>query len=329
MPQELDINLLKIIHLLVTNGSVTKAAQALGLTPGAISRALNKARNISGQYLFIRTHTGMQPDTLALELSQRYQKYIELSQNKDQAGNSRNTFFLRTISFMEMLVADKILNKKYDYQEIRHVFVPYQSDTEQRLNDLKINNVNMDVGSKLPPDPLIYQVKLFSCKVSVLVNDKSKFVGKELTLEDWYGSKHAVWSHQIDYYSDNVTKSSNAIKHTENRNVIIHSSSNINMVLFCATSDCMMLIPDFYIPLALETFPVKSIVPPPELELKYDCYMHLNSQLAEDPEMMAKIDTIISDFNEYAEKYFIREDGVILFDEQKFHEKLSEIMMTE
>ncbi|MCT4712220.1 LysR family transcriptional regulator [Enterobacteriaceae bacterium H11S18] len=329
MTQEIDVNLLRIIHLLVTNGSVTKTAQVLGLTPGAISHALNKARKLSGQHLFIRTRSGMQPDTLALELSQRYQKYTESSQEPGQDNNSRNIFFLRTISFMEMLVADKILNETYDYQELRHVFVPYLSDTEKRLSDLKSNVINMDVGSKLPPDPLIYQVKLFSCKASLLVSDKSKFVGKQITLDDWYAAKHAVWSSQIDYYCDNVTKSSHALKHIENRNVVIHSSSNINMVLFCATNDCMMLIPDFYIPLTLETFPVKSIATPPELELKYDCYMHFHSQLSEDPAMMAKVDTIIADFNKYAEAYFIREDGVIYFDEKNLRDKLSGQMTAE
>lgn len=74
MEHKLDIKTLRTIHTLCACGSVIQTAKLLGVSPGAISYTLNKARKITGSALFFRSRTGMAPSSLAEELSQKYQQ---------------------------------------------------------------------------------------------------------------------------------------------------------------------------------------------------------------------------------------------------------------
>lgn len=312
MQQEIDLNVLKIIHTLTNTKSVTKAAEALNVSPGSISYALNKARNLTRHHLFIRKSTGMQPDSMALELSERYLKIINAGRKSVEQPPVEKRMMMteRMNSLMEVMAAQLILNGEYNYQ-VLHSCAPYTGDINERVDDLKNKKVNMDVGSMLPPDPQIRHVKLFSSRTSIVVRKDHPYQDSGVTLEEWQSAKHAVWSTLSDYYCDNMLIASESLKHMEDRNAVMTSSSNINMVAFCSTNDCMMLMPDFYIPAMMQVFPVTRLATPPEIDLKYDCYMHIHADLTQDRAMMVQIDEIIRDFNAFADKMFCRDNGII------------------
>lgn len=64
----LDLNLLRVFDALVEERSVTRAAARLGLTPSAISHALNRLRYLLKDELFVRGSNGMQPTHRATEI---------------------------------------------------------------------------------------------------------------------------------------------------------------------------------------------------------------------------------------------------------------------
>ncbi|MBB1200283.1 LysR family transcriptional regulator [Enterobacteriaceae bacterium 89] len=316
MQNEIDPSLLKIIHLLVSTGSVTATAQQMNLSPGSISYALKKARSLTGRHLFIRSHSGMKPDAMALELSQRYQRFTGSAQenNSAEAVKQLDSMTIRSHALMEMKLAERLATKQYEYQPVRHRFVPPLASPAERIAELKSFAVDMDLGDRLPHDPLINQIKMLTCRASVLVSQDSPLEGPAITLEQWYAAKHATCSSLVSYYCDSVVKSRAALKHLENRQVVMVSSSNINKVAYCASHDCMMLVPDFYVPVIRSTFPVKRLGLPPELDLKYDSHMHIHSQLTDDEAMMAKIDQVIVEFKKLAATEFARDDGVLFLE---------------
>lgn len=63
-----DLNLLRIFDALVREGTVTAAADRLGLSQPAVSNALNRLRLLLGDPLFVRTRHGMEPTAFALRL---------------------------------------------------------------------------------------------------------------------------------------------------------------------------------------------------------------------------------------------------------------------
>jgi DNA-binding transcriptional LysR family regulator len=67
----LDLNLLRVFDALIEERSVTRAAARLGLTPSAISHALNRLRYLLKDELFVRGSNGMQPTPRAAEIGPR------------------------------------------------------------------------------------------------------------------------------------------------------------------------------------------------------------------------------------------------------------------
>ncbi len=68
---DLDARLLRILVAVVETGSVTAAADALGVTQSAVSHMVQKLRGIAGDELFVRAGRGIQPTPHALLLAER------------------------------------------------------------------------------------------------------------------------------------------------------------------------------------------------------------------------------------------------------------------
>ena len=63
-----DLNLLVYLDVLLREGSVTKAAQQLGITQPAMSNGLRRLRELFSDPLLVRTSEGMSPTERAQEL---------------------------------------------------------------------------------------------------------------------------------------------------------------------------------------------------------------------------------------------------------------------
>jgi DNA-binding transcriptional LysR family regulator len=64
-----DLNLLRILDVLIEERSVTRAGARLGLTQSAVSHALNRLRHALGDELFVRTGAGLRPTSRAMEMA--------------------------------------------------------------------------------------------------------------------------------------------------------------------------------------------------------------------------------------------------------------------
>ncbi len=66
-----DFNLLITLDALLTEGSVVRAAQRLQLSPSAMSRALARLRQVTGDPLLVRAGRGLVPTPRALALREQ------------------------------------------------------------------------------------------------------------------------------------------------------------------------------------------------------------------------------------------------------------------
>ena len=75
-----DLNLLLTLDVLLSEGSVTRAAKKLSLSPSAMSRALARLRETTGDPLLVRAGRGLVPTPRALELRARVGQLVEDAQ---------------------------------------------------------------------------------------------------------------------------------------------------------------------------------------------------------------------------------------------------------
>lgn len=68
--KDIDLNLLVVFNYLLTERSVSGAADKLGLTQPAVSNALKRLRSLTGDELFTRTSRGMEPTPYAHQLAE-------------------------------------------------------------------------------------------------------------------------------------------------------------------------------------------------------------------------------------------------------------------
>ncbi|MEZ4452594.1 MAG: LysR family transcriptional regulator [Nannocystaceae bacterium] len=66
---QIDLNLLKVLHALLRLRSGTQAARELHVTQSAVSNALGRLRQLTGDPLFVRSGRGLVPTPRALELA--------------------------------------------------------------------------------------------------------------------------------------------------------------------------------------------------------------------------------------------------------------------
>jgi DNA-binding transcriptional LysR family regulator len=72
-----DLNLLVTLDVLLAEGSVARAARRLRLSPSAMSRALARLREATGDPLLVRAGRGLVPTPRALELRERVGQLVQ------------------------------------------------------------------------------------------------------------------------------------------------------------------------------------------------------------------------------------------------------------
>ena len=72
-----DLNLLVTLEVLLAEGSVARAAKRLQLSPSAMSRALARLRETTGDPLLVRAGRGLVPTPRALELRERVSQIVQ------------------------------------------------------------------------------------------------------------------------------------------------------------------------------------------------------------------------------------------------------------
>src|SRR6476646_11048451 len=97
-----DLNLLVTLDVLLAEGSVARAAQRLRLSPSAMSRALARLRETTGDPLLVRAGRGLVPTPRALELRERVGQLVQDAEAVLRPAEKLNlkqlvrTFTLRT-----------------------------------------------------------------------------------------------------------------------------------------------------------------------------------------------------------------------------------------
>ena len=97
-----DLNLLVTLDVLLSEGNVTRAAKRLRLSPSAMSRALARLRETTGDPLLVRAGRGLVPTPRALELRARVGQLVQDAQSVLRPAeipdlqHLQQTFTLRT-----------------------------------------------------------------------------------------------------------------------------------------------------------------------------------------------------------------------------------------
>ena len=137
-----DLNLLVTLDVLLAEGSVTRAARRLRLSPSAMSRALARLREATGDPLLVRAGRGLVPTPRALELREKVGQLVQDGKAVLRPAEALNvkqlvrTFTLRTSEgFVENVGPDLIARVLKEAPAVRLRFVQKPDKTSGPLRD--------------------------------------------------------------------------------------------------------------------------------------------------------------------------------------------------
>lgn len=154
-----DLNLLITLDVLLTEGSVARAARRLHLSPSAMSRALARLREATGDPLLVRAGRGLVPTPRAIALREQVGQLVHESvavlrpvDTLDLAQLAR-TFTLRTREgFVENFGAALIKRVRADAPGVRLRFVPKPDKDSGGLRDGSVDLETGVIGKSTGPE---------------------------------------------------------------------------------------------------------------------------------------------------------------------------------
>jgi DNA-binding transcriptional LysR family regulator len=145
-----DLNLLVTLNVVLTEGSVARAAERLHLSPSAMSRALARLRLVTGDPLLVRAGRGLVPTPRALELREQVRQIVQeakmVLRPAEQLDLTRlvRTFTIRSREgFVENFGPDLIVRAGVEAPGVRLCFVQKPTKESSSLRD---GTVDLEIG---------------------------------------------------------------------------------------------------------------------------------------------------------------------------------------
>ncbi len=145
-----DLNLLVTLDVILAEGNVARAAKRLNLSPSAMSRALARLRDTTGDPLLVRAGRGLVPTPRALELREQVAHLVEAAETALRPASQPDlrrldrTFTLRTSDgFVENFGPGLIRRVA---QEAPGVRLRFMQKPDKESSGLRDGTVDLETG---------------------------------------------------------------------------------------------------------------------------------------------------------------------------------------
>lgn len=190
-----DLNLLTTLDVLLAEGSVAGAARRLRLSPSAMSRALARLRETTGDPLLVRAGRGLVPTPRALELRERVGQLVQDAEavlrpaEKVHLNTLVRTFALRTSEgFVENFGAALIERVGEEAPGVRLRFVQKPNKDSAPLRD---GSVDLETGVvDATSGPELRVQSLFRDRMIGVVRSGHPLAQREITPARYAAGRH-------------------------------------------------------------------------------------------------------------------------------------------
>jgi DNA-binding transcriptional LysR family regulator len=160
MPDQLDLNLLRVFDALLQDGGVTAAAERLHLSIPATSRALSRLRRAMNDPILVRAGRGMAPTPYALQIAPRVRSLLDeasalINAKELDPADLRRTFTVR--------VSDGVVTPLVGAVAARApgVVLRFVAEGDESAEALRDGSVDLDIGAGHDTEADLRSVVLF------------------------------------------------------------------------------------------------------------------------------------------------------------------------
>ncbi len=196
-----DLNLLVTLDVLLTEGSVARAARRLRLSPSAMSRALSRLRETTGDPLLVRSGRALVPTPRALELRDpvshlvRGAESVLVPQAKPDLTRLVRTFTLRTSDgFVENVGPAILARVRAEAPGVRLRFVQKADKDAAPLRDGAVDLETGVLETTTPPE--LRARALFRDRLVGAVRAGHPLAKRKITAARYAAGQHVTVSRQ-------------------------------------------------------------------------------------------------------------------------------------
>ncbi|MEO5770526.1 MAG: LysR family transcriptional regulator [Burkholderiaceae bacterium] len=176
---KIELHLVRVLHTVITERSVSRAALKLASTQPTVSAQLKRLRALTGDALLVRSGTGLVPTEAALQLVapaalllQQAEALFGARRNRSfDAAHSDSTLRIATSDFLDPLFLPELVARVRQQAPNSCVeLLPLTRDYDYR-RCLARGEVDLVIGNWLEPPGEMHLARLFSDEIVCLVNE--------------------------------------------------------------------------------------------------------------------------------------------------------------
>ncbi|MBX3588667.1 MAG: LysR family transcriptional regulator [Ramlibacter sp.] len=193
---KIDLHLIRVLHTVLTERSVSRAAIRLGMHQPAVSAALKRLRDLAGDPLLVRSGAGMVPTDAGLRMIEPSASILRAAEVlfTDVRGfdpqTSTGTFRVAASDYLDPLFLPQLVSQIKAQAPLCHIEIhPLSADSDYHAH-LAQGDVDVVIGNWLKPPEDLHLGKLFADEVVCLVSSEHPAVRRGWTAESWLAAEH-------------------------------------------------------------------------------------------------------------------------------------------
>jgi DNA-binding transcriptional LysR family regulator len=202
---KIELYLIRVLHTLITERSVSRAALRLQSSQPAVSAQLKRLRELTGDPLLVRAGNGMTPTATALQLAGPATQLLQEAERlfgtrSRQRGfdplTSSATFRIAASDYLDPLFLPELVGQlKKVAPQVRLELLPLSNEFDYRRS-LAAGEVDLVVGNWLEPPGELHLGRLMSDEIVCLVAEDHPAVrlatGRGWTVEKYLACEHVA-----------------------------------------------------------------------------------------------------------------------------------------
>jgi DNA-binding transcriptional LysR family regulator len=193
-----DLNLLNALDALLTEGSVTGAAERLHLSIPATSRTLDRIRKAMDDPIFVRAGRGLAPTPRALAIQTRLHQLVEEARALMAVGRDvdlatlERTFTLRADDNLTSLLAAALVGQTRDIAP--GIRLRFTAEGEEDLAPLRDGRIDLHLGAIGQSAPELRVSPLYQERLVGMMAAGHPLTNQRITLERLVSMPHVAVS---------------------------------------------------------------------------------------------------------------------------------------
>jgi DNA-binding transcriptional LysR family regulator len=192
----IDLHLIRVLHTVLTERSVSRAAVRLGMHQPAVSAALRRLRGLAGDPLLVRSGAGMAPTDAALRMVEPAASILRAAEGlfSEARGfdprTDMRTFRIAASDYLDPLFLPRLVAHLKTEAPLCPVEVLALSGDAHYQAHLAQGEVDVVVGNWNQPPGELHMGRLFGDEVVCLVSREHPAVRRGWTVADWLAAEH-------------------------------------------------------------------------------------------------------------------------------------------